>query len=66
MNTEHLRTEIAKVFSFVDKPKGLTLSFHKADCLQCEYLRKDLKKYNADSSNNCNLITLRASPLAAP
>ena len=45
MNTEYLKTEIETVFPYVEKPKGLALSFHKDDCSQCGYLREDLDKY---------------------
>ena len=45
MNTEHLKKEVEKVFPFVEKPKGLALSFHKDDCDQCGYLREDVDKY---------------------
>jgi hypothetical protein len=45
MNIEHLKKEIESAFSFVDKPKGLALSFHKDDCHQCGYLREDLAAY---------------------
>lgn len=45
MNTEHLRKEIEPAFTFVEKPNGLSLSFHKDDCHQCGYLRDDLAQY---------------------
>jgi hypothetical protein len=45
MNSENLRIEVEKVFSFIEKPKGLELSFHKDDCPQCGYLRNDLDQY---------------------
>ena len=45
MNTEHLKSEIESVFSYVKKPRGLDLSFHKDECHQCGYLREDLDQY---------------------
>ncbi|ABV35330.1 hypothetical protein Ssed_0719 [Shewanella sediminis HAW-EB3] len=48
MNTEHLRNEIEAVFPFIEKPKGLALSFHKDDCFQCGYLRDELEQYQGE------------------
>lgn len=46
MNSQELKTEIEKVFPFINKPKGITISFHKDSCCQCRYLREDLEKFN--------------------
>ena len=46
MNSDDLKTKIEKFFPFVDKPKGVELSFHKDDCLHCEFLRQDLQKFS--------------------
>ena len=45
MNKEQLSKEIETCFSFVEKPKGLELSFHKEECAHCHYLREDLKHF---------------------
>ena len=37
--------EIESFFPFVDKPKGIALSFHKKDCHQCKELREDLEDF---------------------
>lgn len=45
MDSESLLEEIDTVFPYIPKPQGLELSFHKAGCFECEYLRKDFEKY---------------------
>lgn len=46
MNTEELLRDIAVTFPPVEKPNGLAISFHKDECLQCEYLREDLNEFD--------------------
>ncbi len=45
MNTEELLREIAITFPPIEKPNNLVISFHKDECFQCEYLRKDLSEF---------------------
>ena len=45
MNSDDLKKEIEKFFPFVDKPRGIELSFHKDDCLHCKYLREELEQF---------------------
>ncbi|WP_198939337.1 DUF6714 family protein [Motiliproteus sp. MSK22-1] len=45
MESETLLNEIEAVFPHVPRPKDLEVSFHKVDCFECEYIRKDLEKY---------------------
>lgn len=45
MDKNSLLVEIESVFPEMEMPRGMTLSFHKDDCFQCEYLRKDIEKY---------------------
>ena len=45
MSTEQLLKEIEAAFPFVEKPKGLDLSFHNESCFQCSELRSDLEMY---------------------
>jgi hypothetical protein len=45
MKSDELEQELESAFPFVDKPKGIDLSFHKDDCLHCQYLRNDLDSY---------------------
>ncbi len=45
MKSEDLKKEIEAAFPFIEKPKGLAISFHKDDCHQCGYLRDDLEQY---------------------
>ncbi len=42
MNKEHLLKEIEEIFPLVEKPKGISISFHKTGCFHCEELRNDL------------------------
>ena len=37
--------KIESTFPFVDKPKGLDLSFHKVGCIKCEIIRRHLAEY---------------------
>lgn len=46
MHTEQLLQEVENTFPFVQKPKGIEISFHKDDCLLCRYLREDLEEYD--------------------
>ncbi len=46
MKAETLMQEIEAAFPYVDKPKGLALSFHKDDCWHCRELREDLEPYS--------------------
>ena len=48
MKTEYLAQELEKVFPFIEKPKGIDLSFHKDDCFHCRYLRNDLKDFKGN------------------
>ncbi len=41
-----LLKEIEEVFPFVEKPNGLSLSYHKAECAECEGVRRDLEAYS--------------------
>lgn len=45
MQTRQLLQAVENAFPFVPKPAGNELSFHQDDCLQCEFLRNDLVKY---------------------
>ena len=45
MKTEELSLKIEEVFPFVEKPKGINISFHKDECPHCIYLRGDLEQY---------------------
>ncbi len=45
MKTKYLKSEIEAEFTFVEKPKGMALSFHKDDCYHCRDLRNDLEEY---------------------
>ncbi|XQE65164.1 DUF6714 family protein [Pseudomonas sp. P3C3] len=45
MKTETIQSEVEKHFPFVAKPKGAAVSFHKDDCLHCNFLREDLLPY---------------------
>jgi hypothetical protein len=41
-----LLAEMEKVLPPIPKPLGRALSFHPTDCMQCEFLRRDLENYN--------------------
>jgi hypothetical protein len=43
-STDLLR-EIGSVLPTVPKPAGSALSFHPADCMQCEFVHRDLEQY---------------------
>jgi hypothetical protein len=45
METAELLSEVERLFPFVAKPSGLDISFHEDECLQCDYLRRDLEEY---------------------
>ncbi len=45
MKTETIQSDVERLFTFVAKPKGTEISFHKDDCFKCKYLRKDLLPY---------------------
>ena len=45
MDSENLIKEIELVFPFVERPKGIQVSFHKVDCYQCLYLRQEMERY---------------------
>ncbi len=45
MNEQALKNEIEHVFPFIEKPQGISISFHEDDCSQCGYLREDLSVY---------------------
>ncbi len=45
MQTQKLKILVEEAFPFVDKPKGLDLSFHKDDCSHCHFLRKALESH---------------------
>ena len=64
MNTGDLLFEINSLLPSVAMPCNSDLTFHKGNCLECEYLRKDLEEFR-DSFNVedvirclCNEISL--------
>jgi hypothetical protein len=46
MHTEKVLKEVEQAFPFVQKPKGIDISFHRDDCAHCQYLRGDLEEYD--------------------
>ena len=45
MDTNELLNEIEMLMPLVERPKGKDISFHKDDCYQCNYVRRDLEKF---------------------
>ena len=45
MKSETILDIVERSFTFVEKPKGRSISFHKNDCWQCDSLREDLLQY---------------------
>ncbi|MCG7981849.1 MAG: hypothetical protein JAY90_03750 [Candidatus Thiodiazotropha lotti] len=41
-----LLKEIKEVFPFINKPQGLSLSFHKDGCPNCDVVRRHLEEYS--------------------
>jgi hypothetical protein len=45
-SSAELLLEIESILPPVSKPSGSNLSFHPTECMQCEFLRNDLKEYD--------------------
>lgn len=47
MSIDTLVNEIDLVFPFVEMPPSSEITFHKAGCTECDYLRDDLEMYRS-------------------
>lgn len=50
VEAHELINRIDAAFGTVEMPKGIDLSFHKDDCFECEYLRRELEELGEGAS----------------